>query len=165
MSLSARLEPGRGSAPRPRRFGRVNWIGLWALYRRDVWRVVKRYRETFVGVAVSALLFRVAFGLAGGNVAMPGGVSLAQFLPAKADVWDKIVSNHGLRPIPMSELVGESHHYADFCFAYGATEVPPAAFVSTVKIKQAGFTEAFDTEESFRYWLQVLIDRKVLPPA
>ncbi len=92
-------------------------------------------------------------------------VSLAQLLPAKADVWDKIVSNHGLRPIPMSELVGESHHYADFCFAYGATEVPPAAFVSTVKIKQAGFTETFDTEESFRYWLQVLIDRKVLPPA
>ena len=91
-------------------------------------------------------------------------VSLAQMLPAKADVWDKIVSNHGLRPIPMSELVGESHHYADFCFAYGATVAPPPAFVSTVKIKQAGFTETFDTEASFRYWLQVLIDRKVLPP-
>ena len=90
---------------------------------------------------------------------------MAQLLPAKADVWDKIVSNHGLRPIPMSALVGESHHYADFCFAYGATEVPPAAFVSTVKIKQAGFTEAFDTEESFCHWLQVLIDRRVLPSA
>ena len=69
----------------------------------------------------------------------------------------------GLRNVPMSELVGESHHYADFCFAYGATEVPPAAFVSTVKIKQAGFTETWDTEESFCYWLQVLIDRKILP--
>ena len=89
--------------------------------------------------------------------------SLAQLLPAKADVWDKIISNHGLRNVPMSELVGESHHYADFCFAYGATEVPPSAFVSTVKIKQAGFTETWDTEESFCYWLQVLIDRKILP--
>ncbi len=89
--------------------------------------------------------------------------SLAQMLPAKADVWDKIISNHGLRNVPMSELVGESHHYADFCFAYGATEVPPAAFVSTVKIKQAGFTATWDTEESFCYWLQVLIDRKILP--
>jgi hypothetical protein len=39
------------------------------------------------------------------------------------------------------------------------------AFVSTVKIKQAGFTETYDTEESFCYWLQKLIDRKVLPPA
>jgi nucleoside-diphosphate-sugar epimerase len=89
--------------------------------------------------------------------------SLAQLLPAKADVWDKVIAEHGLRNVPMSELVGESHHYADFCFAYGATEVPPAAFVSTVKIKQAGFTETWDTEESFCYWLQVLIDRKILP--
>lgn len=92
-------------------------------------------------------------------------VSLATFLPEKADVWDRIVSDHGLRKIPMSDLVGESHHYADFCFAYGADSPPPAAFVSTVKIKQAGFTEVCDTEESFTYWLQKLIDRKVLPPA
>ena len=91
-------------------------------------------------------------------------VSLAELLPAKADVWDRIVHKHGLRPISMTELLGESHHYADFCLAYGATE-PPAAFVSTVKIKQAGFTETWDTEESFLYWLQVLQDRKVLPPA
>jgi hypothetical protein len=34
-----------------------------------------------------------------------------------------------------------------------------------VKIKQAGFCETYDTEESFRYWLQVLQDRKVLPLA
>lgn len=92
-------------------------------------------------------------------------VSLAEFLPAKADVWDRIVTDHGLRDISMAELVGESHHYADFCFAYGAESPPPPAFVSTVKIKQAGFTEVRDTEESFRFWLQKLIDRKVLPPA
>ena len=92
-------------------------------------------------------------------------VSLAQLLPAKSDVWDKIVANHGLRPVKMADLVGESHHYADFCFAYGATAAPPPAFVSTVKIKQAGFTEVWDTEASFCHWLQVLIDRKVLPPA
>jgi nucleoside-diphosphate-sugar epimerase len=92
-------------------------------------------------------------------------ISLAEFLPAKADVWEHIVAKHGLRHISMAELVGESHHYTDFCFAYGAGEPPPPAFVSTVKIKQAGFTETWDTEQSFCYWLQKLIDRKVLPPA
>jgi nucleoside-diphosphate-sugar epimerase len=92
-------------------------------------------------------------------------VSMAEFLPAKAHVWDAIVAKHGLRPIAMADLVGESHHYADFCFAYGAEQAPPAAFVSTVKIKQAGFTEACDTEASFCHWLQVLIDRNVLPSA
>ena len=90
--------------------------------------------------------------------------SLAEFLPARADVWDRIVQQHGLRPIPMQQLLGESHFYADFCFAHGATEQPPPAFVSTVKIKEAGFCETYDTEASFRYWLEVLQDRKVLPP-
>jgi nucleoside-diphosphate-sugar epimerase len=92
-------------------------------------------------------------------------VSLATFLPAKADVWDRIVEKRDLRRVSMSELVGQSHYYADFCFAYGAEKMPPPAFVSTVKIKQAGFCDTYDTEASFCHWLQVLIDRKVLPPA
>lgn len=92
-------------------------------------------------------------------------LSLAEFLPAKAEVWERIVDKHDLRRVSMRELLGESHHYADFCFAYGAQTVPPAAFVSTVKIKQAGFCGVYDTEETFRYWLQDLIRRKVLPAA
>jgi len=91
--------------------------------------------------------------------------SMATFLPEKADVWDRIVDKAGLRKTRMADLLGESHHYADFCFGYGATEPYPPSFVSTVKLKQAGFCEAYDTEDTFRHWLQKLIDRKVLPPA
>jgi nucleoside-diphosphate-sugar epimerase len=91
-------------------------------------------------------------------------VRLAEFLPAKAAVWDAITARHGLRPVPMADLLGESHHYADLCFNYGVADGRRSpAFVSTVKINQAGFTETQDTELSFRHWLRVLIDRKVLP--
>jgi nucleoside-diphosphate-sugar epimerase len=89
--------------------------------------------------------------------------SLAQLLPASAELWDRIVTEHGLRPIRMADLLGESHHYADMCFAYGATESPPPVFVSTVKIKQAGFGEVFDTEASFRHWHEDLIARRIVP--
>jgi nucleoside-diphosphate-sugar epimerase len=92
-------------------------------------------------------------------------LSMGEFLPSKADVWDKIVAKHGLRQNSIEDIIGESHFYADFCFAYGATEPPPPAFVSTVKIKQAGFTHAMDTEEAFVHWIKVLQDRRVLPPA
>jgi nucleoside-diphosphate-sugar epimerase len=92
-------------------------------------------------------------------------VRLAEFLPAKSDVWDRIIAKHGLRKVPMTQLVGESHHYADFCFAYGAASAPPPAFVSTVKVKRAGFVEVYDTQETFCYWLAKLIERKILPPA
>jgi nucleoside-diphosphate-sugar epimerase len=90
--------------------------------------------------------------------------SLAEFLPARSAVWDEIVARHGLRPIGMTDLLGESHFYADFHFAHGATRPPPPAFVSTVKIKQAGFPEVMDTEESFVHWIGVLQERRVLPP-
>jgi nucleoside-diphosphate-sugar epimerase len=91
-------------------------------------------------------------------------LSLAKFLPDKAAVWDRIVERHGLRKLSMGEILGESHHYADFCFAYGAVSQPPPAFVSTAKIKQAGFGDTYDTERSFCHWLDTLIGRKVLPP-
>ena len=100
----------------------------------------------------------------GVEIGPPEPLSLADFLPSKAQAWAAIIDKYGLRDVPMDKLLGESHHYADFCFAYGLESPPPYAFVSTVKIKQAGFTQAWDTEESFRYWLQVLIDRKILPP-
>ncbi|HET6795232.1 MAG TPA: SDR family oxidoreductase [Acidimicrobiales bacterium] len=92
-------------------------------------------------------------------------VRMADFLPAHAGVWDEVVRRHGLRPLSMAELLGESHHYADLCFAYGAEQPPPPTYLSTVKIRQAGFGDSYDTEESFVHWLRVLVDRKVLPPA
>ena len=39
------------------------------------------------------------------------------------------------------------------------------SFVSTIKLRQAGFTKTIDTEDSFRNALQSLIDHKLLPPA
>ena len=80
MSAPAMAGLRAAAVPRPRRFGQVNWIGLWTLYRRDVWRVIKDYRDSVLGVAVTALLYLVAFRLAGGAVELPGGISFAQFL-------------------------------------------------------------------------------------
>lgn len=89
--------------------------------------------------------------------------SMATWLPEQADVWDAVVRRHKLRPVKMSQLLGESHHYADFCFAYGATTPPPPAFVSAIKLRQAGFTEVCDTEEMFCHWLGNFIERGILP--
>ncbi|MCH6588595.1 MAG: multidrug ABC transporter permease, partial [Proteobacteria bacterium] len=34
-------DSGARTAPEPRRFGAVNWRGLWSLYRRDVHRFLR----------------------------------------------------------------------------------------------------------------------------
>jgi nucleoside-diphosphate-sugar epimerase len=91
-------------------------------------------------------------------------VSVAAYLKQNADVWERIVAKYSLRLRSLQELVGQGDQHADFAFAYGA-QTGPRAFVSTVKLRQAGFTKTIDTEESFRNALQSLIDRKFLPPA
>ena len=80
-------------------------------------------------------------------------LSVAQYLTERAPLWDEIVTRHELQPIPLMDLLGESHFYADLCFAVGAEQPPAPTFVSTVKVKQAGFTATCNSEQSFCHWL------------
>jgi nucleoside-diphosphate-sugar epimerase len=89
-------------------------------------------------------------------------VRLSDFLPRHEEVWRSIVDRYGLRPLTLAQLLGESHHAADFCFGYGQVDRPPK-FLSTIKIRQAGFTPCRDTESSFREAMATLVRRNVLP--
>jgi nucleoside-diphosphate-sugar epimerase len=90
--------------------------------------------------------------------------SVAAYIENNAGVWHEIVKKYDLRSQNLPELVGQGDQHADFAFAYGVPE-GPKAFVSTIKLRQAGFAKTIDTEDSFRKALQSLIDRKLLPPA
>ncbi|MBM6594430.1 SDR family oxidoreductase [Microvirga pudoricolor] len=91
--------------------------------------------------------------------------SLAAFLEGKDAVWDRIVVKYGLRPLALKEVLGESHHYADFTFAtFAKSSAPPPALVSTIKLRQAGFGDCIDTEDMFRDWFRILRDKRILPP-
>jgi hypothetical protein len=92
-----------------------------------------------------------------------GRRTVTAYLAENAEVWDRIVAKYGLRSANLPDLVGYGDQHADFAFAYGAP-AGPRAFVSTVKLRQAGFTKTIDTEDAFRNALQSLIDRKLLPP-
>lgn len=89
--------------------------------------------------------------------------SMADFLDEHAATWDRIVARHGLEPLDLAGLVGESGHYADLCFNLGDLDEVFPRFVSTVKIRQAGFASCYDTEDTMRYWLQRLVAERVLP--
>jgi nucleoside-diphosphate-sugar epimerase len=91
-------------------------------------------------------------------------MSVAAYIEKNADVWDQIAAKYDLRSRNLRELVGRGDQHVDFAFAYGASE-GPRAFLSTIKLRQAGFTKTVDTEDSFRSALKSLIDRKLLPPA
>jgi hypothetical protein len=82
------------------------------------------------------------------------------------DVAERRPAQHQPPPVRVDYLIRQVGPAAgsDFIFVYGAEEPPPPALVSDVKIRDAGFTEVMDTEETFRYWLGLLMERRVLPP-
>jgi nucleoside-diphosphate-sugar epimerase len=88
---------------------------------------------------------------------------LGTTMPERADEWDAIRQRHALAAPGLAEFVGESFHYADFCMAYGAPSTPPPALVSTIKLRQAGFTEVMDTEAMFAKWFRRFQQQHLLP--
>jgi len=67
--------------PRPRRFGAVNWLGLWTLYRKEVSRFLNVALQTVAAPVVTALLFLAVFALAlGGGARAVAGVPYVAFL-------------------------------------------------------------------------------------
>ena len=90
-------------------------------------------------------------------------LSVAEYVVQREDLWQGIVARHDLVPNTLEQIVGESHHYADLCFAVGTNDAPPPIFVSTVKIHQAGFNQTYNSEASFCYWLQDLRARRIIP--
>jgi len=90
--------------------------------------------------------------------------SVAAYIRDNADVWAEIVAKYKLRSGDLRTFVAQGDQHADFAFAYGAP-AGPVAFVSTVKLRKAGFNAAVDTRDAFQGALQSLIDRKLLPPA
>ncbi|MBL8772370.1 MAG: NAD-dependent epimerase/dehydratase family protein [Phenylobacterium sp.] len=101
-----------------------------------------------------------AFGMAQGP---DEPLRLAEWLPAHAEIWDRIVAREGLRPIPLDRLLGESHHYVDALTRPGVTAVTLPILVSTIKLRQAGFGACYDTEDTLRFWIAEMARRKLIP--
>jgi len=101
----------------------------------------------------------------GMEVGEPSPMRLGPTMPARADEWDRVRERHDLVAPALPAFVGESFHYADFCMAAGAVTPPPPAIVSTIKLRQRGFTDVMDTEAMLRKWFARYQELRLLPPA
>ena len=90
-------------------------------------------------------------------------LELGTWLPAMQAEWEALARRHGLREPRMAAMIGQSHFYADRCFATGRTDPLPARLVSTIKLRKAGFGAVCDTADTFRYWLGRLAAERYLP--
>jgi nucleoside-diphosphate-sugar epimerase len=99
-------------------------------------------------------LFAEYFGM---ELAEPQRIDLVEHMAAQETVWQRLVERHGLVRTPWSHLVGWG--FGDAIFNSGFDNVS-----STVKIRQAGFQDCYDTERRFVELFDRLIESKVIPP-
>ena len=93
----------------------------------------------------------------------PVSMSLADEMPKYEETWADIVASNGLQRHPMDELVGRAWQFADHAFAYARPNPPDMIVMSPIKIRQAGFSACYDTEDSMLYWLGRMQSAKLLP--
>ncbi|MDE0942887.1 MAG: ABC transporter permease [Alphaproteobacteria bacterium] len=124
--MAARLQP--------RDVGRINWLGVWTLYSKEVHRFLKITMQSIVAPVVTTLLFLAVFTLAFGDRAVLGGeVSFPRFL-APGLIMMAIVQNsfaNSASSVLISKIQGNivdllmpplSAGELSFCFAFaGAT--------------------------------------------
>jgi len=93
----------------------------------------------------------------------PEALRLAEYLPARANIWRSIAKRNGLVEPDIEKLMGRSAEYADYCMASLTDRAAPPALVSTIKIRQAGFGDCIDTEDMFRDLFAAMIEKRILP--
>ena len=101
-----------------------------------------------------------AVGMAAGE---PVPLSLDKEIRPREAEWAEIRGEHGLVSGTLREFVGLSFEYADYTMGYGRTQPGPPALVSTVKLMQAGFCEAMDTEAMFAKAFAEMQASRLLP--
>ena len=92
-------------------------------------------------------------------------MSLASEMPGRQAAWAEVVERFGLRaPVGLDAFVGQSFIYADLILGHGAEQPHPPALLSTIKARQAGFTDCMDTEDMFRKWIGHFQATGLFPP-
>ena len=101
----------------------------------------------------------------GMKVGEPAPCRLAEVMPLKADEWSEIVEKHDLRAPGLMEFVGDSFVYADLHFGFGREHPAPPNMMSTIKLRQAGFSGCIDSEDMLVDWIEWMQRERLIPPA
>lgn len=102
-------------------------------------------------------------GLSTGDRASSGLVAFFAEEEVQA-AWTRLVDRYGLRVATLPELLGESHYYVDLLLGERMAAKPVPVLLSTVKIRQAGFSACRDSLDSLLYWLGRMVEHNLLPP-
>jgi nucleoside-diphosphate-sugar epimerase len=86
----------------------------------------------------------------------PLPLPLGAMMTDKGPLWEAMIARHGLRPVPLANLV--SWGFGEFVF-----RIEYDVFADTTKARRFGFHDVVDTEEMFERQFGELRRRKIIP--
>jgi nucleoside-diphosphate-sugar epimerase len=123
--------------------------------------------ETYNVVNGDVLVWQDIWASIAAHFGMPAGpaepLRLAEAMPGREDVWQRIVVKHGLQPLTLAQLAGSSWQFTDRALGHGQAH-PADSVLSPIKLRQAGFHDCEDTEDCLLYWLRRMQSERLLPP-
>ena len=92
--------------------------------------------------------------------------SLAAFFAESASIaaWARLARRHQLAEPSLTTFLGQSHHYLDLLLSERIAAKTVPVFLSTIKLRQAGFAVCRDSAASLQHWLGRMSELKLLPP-
>lgn len=122
--------------------------------------------ETYNVVNGDMLVWQDIWGSIAARFGMQAGpaepLELTREMPKHEPTWARIVARHGLRPMTLEQLIGSSWQFTDRSLAFGVAN-PPASVLSTIKLRQHGFADCYDTEDALHDWLERMQAQRLLP--
>jgi nucleoside-diphosphate-sugar epimerase len=122
--------------------------------------------ETYNVVNGDVLIWQDLWGSIAQRFGMAQGAAepleLTRQMPELEATWSRIVSKHDLRPLSLEQLIGSSWQFTDRALAFGVSE-PADSVLSPIKLRQHGFAECEDTEDSLHHWLERMQRQRLLP--
>ena len=130
------------------------------------WQAPQARGEVFNVANGDVVLWRSVFerlsAQFGVPLAEPKPQKLAECMPGHGPLWRQIAKRQGLKVPDLQALIGLSWQYADATYASQRPfAVPP--LVSTIKLRQAGFSACIDTEDCIAQHLQAMQAQRYLP--
>ena len=122
--------------------------------------------ETYNVVNGDSLVWPDIWGSIADRFGMQSGehvpLCMTEVMPGHEAIWQKIVKKYDLKPHTLAQLISSSWEFTDRALGFG-TENLADSVLSPIKLRQHGFANCYDTEDSLHDWLELMQKNRLIP--
>jgi len=122
--------------------------------------------ETYNVVNGDSLVWPDIWGSIAERFGMQAGehvpLCMTEVMPKHEATWERVVKKYDLKFHTLAQLISSSWEFTDRALGYGAENLADSV-LSPIKLRQHGFANCYDTEDSLHDWLELMQKNRLIP--